>query len=332
MRSLDLVPSMLAIWRVGALYVPMDVGFPKNRLAYMVSNANVQVVITNWDALPLIEDSGIQSLCVEDIDVGFDVEQILPACASNSAMILFTSGSTGKPKGVEIRHSALLNCLLAAKDLLEFTAQSRMLAITTISFDISTNELLMPLLAGGCVDIGEDGLAGDGIRMSELIESRNPSHVQATVSTWKAVLAAGWKGNPEICLISAGEALSRETAEQLLAKSRCMWNLYGPTETTVYSSAYPVKSAPGKPMQIGRPLPNTQMYILNQAYQPVPIGAIGDRYIGGEGLAVGYWQKPELTNERFVTNPFRPGEKNVLNGRPGPLFTRRQYYLPGAHR
>ncbi len=223
-------------------------------------------------------------------------------------MIFFTSGSTGKPKGVEIRHRALLNCLLATREYLEFTPENSMLALTTPSFDVSTNELFMPLISGGCVDLGEDGLIADGLQLIERIRNRKPSHLQATASVLKLVLTAGWPGDKNICLISTGEALNRDLADQLLRKCRVLWNLYGPTETTVFSSAYRVETAPGTPMQIGRPFPNTQMFILDRRLEPVPIGAIGELYIAGEGLARGYWQKPELTRERFIPNPFHPGE------------------------
>ena len=315
-RSLDLIPALLGTWRVGALYVPMDIGFPKNRLAFMMSNADIQTVLTNQEFLSLIdEESNATGICIENVS---QVESMLagvsPARGSDSALILFTSGSTGKPKGVEIRHDALLNCLLATREYLEYTSQSSTLALTTASFDISTNELLMPLISGGCVDVGEDGLAANGLELAERIELRKPSHVQATASTWKAVLTAGWQGDKNIRLVSTGEALSRELAEQLLDRCHTLWNLYGPTETTVFSSAYQVISEPGKPMRIGRPLPNTQMYILDKGYQPVPIGAVGDLYIAGDGLAVGYWQRPELTDERFIANPFRAGERMYLTG------------------
>ena len=315
-RSLDLIPALLATWRVGALYVPMDIGFPKSRLSYMMSTADIQIVLTNREFLFLLaEESNATGVCVEDVNLqAKSATDILPARGSDSAIIFFTSGSTGKPKGVEIRHSALLNCLLATKEYLQFTPQSSMLALTTASFDISTNELLMPLISGGCVDVAEDGLAANGLELVECITLRKPTHVQATASTWKAVLTTGWQGDKNISLGSSGEALSRDLAEQLLGKCRVLWNLYGPTETTVFSSAYQVTSEPGKPMRIGRPLPNTQLYILDKQYQPVPVGAIGDLYIAGDGMAVGYWQRPELTAERFVANPFRAGERMYLTG------------------
>ena len=316
-RSLDLIPSILAVWQVGGLYVPLDAGFPKKRLAFMRADADIRIVITNRGLVGLLDEEPTPTpLFVDEVDRGARYASVGDPRPdlSESAMILFTSGSTGKPKGVEIRHRALLNCLLATKDYLGFDSTSSMLALTTISFDISTNELLMPLISGGCVDLGEDGLVADGIELAERLASRRPSHVQATPSTWKTVLAAGWKGSDDICLMSSGEALSRDLAEQLLGRSRVLWNLYGPTETTVYSSAYRVESAPEEPMRIGRPLPNTQMYILDGQHQPMPVGAVGELYIGGESLAVGYWQRPELTAERFVANPFRPGERMYRTG------------------
>lgn len=315
-RSLDLIPALLATWRVGALYVPMDIGFPKSRLSYMLSTAAIQVVLTNREFLTLLdEEAHTAGICVEDVNSQTTLTtEVSPTRGSDSAIIFFTSGSTGKPKGVEIRHSALVNCLLATKEYLEYTPQSSTLALTTASFDISTNELLMPLISGGCVEVAEDGLAANGIELVERITLRKPTHVQATASTWKAVLTAGWQGDKNISLASSGEALSRDLAEQLLGKCRALWNLYGPTETTVFSSAYQVVSEPSQPMRIGRPLPNTQMHILDKQYQPVPVGAVGDLYIAGDGLAIGYWQRPELTAERFIANPFRAGERMYLTG------------------
>ncbi|HXD12455.1 MAG TPA: amino acid adenylation domain-containing protein, partial [Anaerolineales bacterium] len=315
-RSLDLLPAMLAVWRMGAHYVPMDIGFPKSRIAYMLTDSDVQSVITNKDLTGLLEgEFASLVLCVEDVDAQISTSELPdPATGSDSAYIIYTSGSMGQPKGVQITHSALLNCLLALREYQEFTPASSMLALTTISFDVSANELFMPLIAGGCVDLAEDGLVADGLQIVERIASRKPSHIQLTASTWKSVLTAGWEGDKNICLASCGEAISRELAEQLLKKCRVLWNFYGPTETTVYSTAYQIESEPDQPMRIGRPLPNTQIYILDKQFQPVPIGAVGDLYIAGAGLAVGYWQRPELTNERFVASPFSTGERMYYTG------------------
>jgi non-ribosomal peptide synthetase component F len=257
-RSLDLIPALLATWRVGALYVPMDIGFPQQRIAYMLEDSNVHTILTNKELLNVLGDKfSSTALSVEDVNETSLTKSIETSTGADSAYIMYTSGSTGKPKGVELRHSALINCLLATKDYVEFSSTSSMLALTTISFDISTAEIFMPLIAGGCVELGDDGLAADGVELTERIQNLKPSHVQATPSTWKAVLSAGWNAQKDICLLSAGEALSRDLAEQLLPKCSVLWNLYGPTETTVFSSAYQVASEPEKPMRIGRPLPKS---------------------------------------------------------------------------
>lgn len=309
-RSPDLVAAMLAAWRVGALYVPLDQEFPPKRLAFMLADADVKATITDADLAPLVAEADLLLLDderrkTEDGDVANPAPSSVlrppsPATADDSAYIIYTSGSTGRPKGVEIMHRAVVNCVLGSQSLLGFGAGDSLLAITTVSFDISVVELFMPLAVGGILVLGEDGLAGDGLRLAERIEQVRPTYVQATPSTWKMALAAGWQGDPALHVAATGESLSRELAEQLLARAGRLWNLYGPTETTVYATACQVESAPDEPVRIGRPLPNTQLYILDEQMQPVPIGAVGELYIGGDGLARGYWQRPQLTAEQFL--------------------------------
>ncbi|HNA88759.1 MAG TPA: amino acid adenylation domain-containing protein, partial [Anaerolineales bacterium] len=315
-RSLDLLPTMLAVWRIGAAYVPIDIGFPKQRIDYVLADSNINILVANHEFLNLLgEDYPSPILWIEDIEKqSLSHTQTPPAHGADGAIIFYTSGSTGKPKGVEIRHSALLNSLLAVKEYLEFKTDGCMLALTTTSFDISTTEIFMPLMAGGCVDLAEDGLVADGVQLMERIQNHTPSHIQMTPSSWKSLLNAGWSGQEDICLLTAGEALSRDLAEQLLQRCRALWNLYGPTETTVYSIAHHVVLSPQEPIRIGRPLPNTRIYILDKKYQPVPIGVAGDLYIAGEGVSVGYWQRPDLTAERFIPDPFHAGERMYLTG------------------
>jgi myxalamid-type nonribosomal peptide synthetase MxaA len=315
-RSPDLVAAMLATWRVGAAYVPIDPDVPKRRIAFMLADAGVGTVITGRDLTDLIKpQSSVRSLCVDDQQQPSGFLPPMPASTGHdSAYIIYTSGSTGQPKGVEIVHHALVNCLLATQKLIGFSASDSLVAITTVSFDISTVELFVPLIAGGILELGEDGLAADGIRLAERLDACKPSYVQATPSTWKAVLAAGWGGSRDLCIGAAGEALSRGLAEQLLARGRALWNLYGPTETTVYVTACRVQSGAFDPIRIGRPLPNIQAYILDEQLQPVPVGVVGELYIGGDGLARGYVRRPELTRERFVASPFRPGQRLYRTG------------------
>jgi amino acid adenylation domain-containing protein/thioester reductase-like protein len=315
-RSPDLVASMLAAWRVGAAYVPLDFSFPKKRLDFMLLDAAVQAVLTSRDLVHMVPDQS--SACVLSAD---DPSQhalatvaVTAGKASDSAYIIYTSGSTGHPKGVDIAHRGLVNFLVATQELVDFKAGDSLLAITTVSFDISAMELFLPLVAGGILELAEDGLAADGIRLAERIERCRPSFVQATASTWKTVLATGWGGDRDLRIMSAGESLSRDLAEELLVRSQALWNLYGPTETTIQSTAYRVQSAPAEPMRIGRPYPNTQLYILDAQCQPVPRGVVGELYIGGAGLARGYWGRPELTKERFIPSPVCPGERLYRTG------------------
>lgn len=311
-RTPDLIAAMLAGWRVGGTLVPLDPEFPVSRIRFMVEDAEVGAVIASPCYTQLVGDGGsFEVLALEDSKLEGLREDIPwpgPEDGSDCAHIIYTSGSTGRPKGVEILHRGLTNAILSTRDLLEFGSTSSLLAITTVTFDISAAELFMPLVAGGMLEIAESGLAGDGFGLAEKIEALDPTHLQATASTWKAALTAGWKGDRKRCLVSTGEGLPRELAEQLLSRCRVLWNLYGPSETTIFSTAYRVESAPGELMRIGQPLPNTRIFILDEKMQPVPVGVVGELYIGGVGVARGYWQRPELTRQRFVRNPFSPEE------------------------
>ena len=310
-RSPDLVAAIFGAWRAGAAYVPIDPDLPKRRVGFMLADAAVGTIVTGHDLADIVDPAlGAPSLYV-DAASSYSTASLPTMPVSNggdSAYVIYTSGSTGQPKGVEILHRSLLNCLLATQELIGFAASDLLLAITTPSFDISTVELFMPLVVGGVLHLGEDDLQADGIRLAQRIDDCKPSYLQATPSTWKMILAAGWQGDRHLRMGVTGEAVSRDLAEQLLSKGQALWNLYGPTETTVYATAYRIRSAPDQPMRIGRPLSNTQLYILDEQRQPAPLGAVGELYIGGEGLARGYVGKPEQTRERFVPNPFRPGE------------------------
>jgi len=310
-RSPALIAALLATWRIGALYVPLDQGFPTRRLAFMLEDAGVGFMLTCRVLAPLLPHGFAgQAVFVDDLDNQSAElrDETQRAGAAGSAYIIYTSGSTGQPKGVEVGHQGLVNCLLAVQACVGFTVGDMLLAVTTPSFDISTVELFMPLIAGGVVDIAPEGVIADGVRLAEMITTHKPDFMQATPSTWKTLLAAGWHGDDHLCMGAGGEKLSRELAEQLLCRGRELWNLYGPTETTVWSTLCKMESGPGKPVPIGRPLANTQVYILDEQRQPVPLGATGELYIGGDGLARGYWGKPELKADRFVPDPFHPGE------------------------
>ncbi|MEO0935495.1 MAG: amino acid adenylation domain-containing protein, partial [Cyanobacteria bacterium J06641_2] len=238
----------------------------------------------------------------------------------NLAYIIYTSGSTGKPKGVQIMHKSLVNCLESMQQKPGITSNDTLLSVTTLSFDIAALELYLPLITSASLVIVSREIASDGIELIRSIEENQATIMQATPATWRLLLTAGWKGNQQLKVLCGGEALDINIAEELLNRSKEVWNLYGPTEATIWSSVTECRDVKfnvssiheedvmyyvsTKSVPIGKPINNTQFYVLNDDLQPVPIGVPGELYIGGGGLAKGYLNKPELTEERFILNPF----------------------------
>jgi len=184
-----------------------------------------------------------------------------------------------------------------------FTTDDVLLAVTTCAFDISVLEIFLPLAAGGKVVIAPREACSDGEQLAALINESGATMMQATPTTWHLLLEADWKGHPGLTILCGGEALSPGLARQLLGKANAVWNMYGPTESTVWSTMYQVKDVLSS-IPVGRPIANTEIYVLDAALQPVPDDVIGELYLGGDGLARGYHNRPELTAERFIANPF----------------------------
>ncbi|MEM7716854.1 MAG: amino acid adenylation domain-containing protein, partial [Cyanobacteria bacterium P01_A01_bin.68] len=225
----------------------------------------------------------------------------------NLAYIIYTSGSTGKPKGVQIMHKSLVNCLESMQQKPGIASSDILLSVTTLSFDITGLELYLPLVTGGCLAIVRREVATDGIELIKSIEENQVTIMQATPATWRLLLAAGWNGNQDIKILCGGEALDINVAEELLKRSKEVWNLYGPTEATIWSSVAKCRDDihnVSSNVPIGKPINNTQFYVLDDNLQLVPIGVPGELYIGGIGLAKGYLNKLELTAEKFIKNPF----------------------------
>ena len=239
----------------------------------------------------------------ENLDVAVTPEHL--------AYVLYTSGSTGKPKGVEVPRGALTNLLWSMREWLGLEPQDRLLAVTTIAFDIAGVDMWLPLLVGARVVIAsrEDSFNGD--RLREQITQEGITFLQATPVTWRLLLAAGWQGKSDIQVVCTGEAMPRELAGALAPLVRRLWNLYGPTETTIWSTGYIVRDGDA-PVHIGRPVANTKCYVLDAGRREVPIGVVGELYIGGAGLARGYLGRPELTAEKFIADPFVAGTNGRL--------------------
>jgi amino acid adenylation domain-containing protein len=311
-RSPDLLVALLGVLKAGGAYVPLDPVFPRERLLFMLRDAGVQVLLTQESLRAELSESGARFVCLDSdwSEISKQPSENLSSGAGpeNLAYVIYTSGSTGTPKGVEVPHRALANFLVSMQVKPGLTEKDILLAVTTASFDIAALELYLPLTVGASVNLVSRETASDGQRLRESLAASGATCMQATPTTWRLLINAGWEGQPNLKVLCGGEALHRELANELVRRASSAWNMYGPTETTVWSSVHRMTSGTG-PVCIGRPIANTELYVLDSAMQPVPIGVPGDLYIGGEGLARGYRNRPELTAEKFVSHPFsrQPG-------------------------
>ena len=306
-RSMDMVIALMAILKAGGAYVPLDPEYPRDRLRFMAEDAAVAIVLTSEGLSDRFDARACRILCLdrEQKRISQEVDHNLSPTATSQdlAYILYTSGSTGQPKGVEIPHRALVNFLCSMRQEPGCSAQDVMVSVTTLSFDIAGLELYVPLLVGARVEIVSRAVAMDGRQLRTVCESVQPTIMQATPATWRMLIEAGWLGSKRLTVLCGGEALPSDLAGALLDRSAALWNMYGPTETTIWSTIEKIQRV-DQEISIGRPIANTEVYILDQFLHPVPVGVSGELYIGGHGLARGYRRRPELTKERFVPHPF----------------------------
>ncbi|WP_306317877.1 MULTISPECIES: amino acid adenylation domain-containing protein [unclassified Streptomyces] len=318
-RGAPLVAALLGVLAADAAYVPLDPNLPVDRLSYMAEDSRARLLLSerrlSEEWLP-----GLPVLCVDDPQATVQgavapTQESADASgpAHDLAYILYTSGSTGRPKGVAIGHRALVNLLLSFRDQTGFTDADSLLAVTTISFDIAAVELFLPLITGGRVIVCDSETVADGARLAARIEECGATWMQATPTSWRMLRDAGWSGSARLNVICGGEELPLDLAEFLTGRVRSLINAYGPTETTIWSTAGPVEPAVG--VDIGAPLANTRLYVLDPHGRRVEPGLPGELWIGGDGLAVGYWDRAELTEERFVTGlPAAPAERLYRTG------------------
>jgi amino acid adenylation domain-containing protein len=306
-RSVEMVVGLLGILKAGGAYVPLDPAFPRERLAFMLQDSQVPVLLTQASLLNELPAHSARAICLDA-----DWETIAQENAENPeggatpadlAYILYTSGSTGKPKGVQIPHRALTNFLLSMQIEPGLTGNDVLVSVTTLSFDIAGLELYLPLITGAHVVVVSHEVAADGALLLKALDRYHATVMQATPATWRIMIDSGWISTPDLKMLCGGEALPRDLANQILERGGTLWNMYGPTETTIWSSTYEVRHDDA-PIHLGHPIANTQFYILDGRFQPVPIGVPGELYIGGDGVARGYLNRPDLTAERFLNNPF----------------------------
>ncbi|KOP26732.1 peptide synthetase [Hapalosiphon sp. MRB220] len=314
-RSLEMIIALLAILKVGGGYIPLEPTYPQDRLAFMLEDSQISVLLTQQHLLKTLRDHHAQIICLdsdwESITAHQQNSVNSEVHSSNLSYIIYTSGSTGKPKGVQIIHRSVVNCLTAMQQKLQLTNTDSLLSVTTLSFDIAVLEIFLPLVTGANLILVSREVATDGIQLLQKLNNSAVTIMQATPATWRMLLDTDWEGNAQLKILCGGEALPQNLASQLCQKAASVWNLYGPTETTIWSTIHQVDEREAL-VPIGRPIANTQIYILDKSLQPVPVGITGELYIGGAGLARGYFNQPKLTQEKFIPNPFGSGSESCI--------------------
>jgi amino acid adenylation domain-containing protein len=330
-RSLELVIGLLGILKAGGSYLPLDPIYPKERISYILTDAAKQghppLVITQKRMLANLPSHEGKVICIDDdwdeiaqekkdnLEISVDAEGL--------AYVIYTSGTTGNPKGVMISHRAVVNFLNSMSKKPGLTSNDVMLSVTTISFDIAALEIFLPLITGARIVLASFEKTISGNLLAEEIEKNQVTVMQATPSVYRLLLDSGWKGSSRLKILCGGEAFPPNLVGRLLPIVKEIWNMYGPTETTIWSTVYQVRNEAAN-IPVGRPIDNTQIYILDQYLKPTPVGVAGELYIGGDGIAHGYFQNDTLTKERFIPNPFKPEGAGDLIYKTGDLA----YYLP----
>ncbi|MFI6887766.1 amino acid adenylation domain-containing protein [Streptosporangium canum] len=341
-RTTGMVVAVLAVWAAGGAYVPLDPAFPEDRLRMMREDAGIGLVLTQPGVDPRLLDGvprvlslapdgtvpapgptpagGVSGQGAVPVWGGAPASLADPTppaaeTAVDLAYLIYTSGSTGRPKGVAVPQRAVTNLLGSFMRRLELTAEDRWLAVTTLSFDISVLELLLPLACGARVVVASAREAADGRALRDLAVAEGITVMQATPATWRVLLEAGGVPGTVGTRLCGGEALPRDLADALLGAGVRLWNVYGPTETTVWSTAGPVAPAPSA-VDLGEPIDETSLYLLGEGGEPVADGEPGELHIGGTGVARGYHGMAARTAARFLPDPFagRPGARMYATG------------------
>lgn len=323
-RSIPMLVSLLAILKAGAAYLPLDPAYPAERITYMLADSSAKMLLVSaayQDKFPSeAKETNIDELWIK-LD-SYDTQNPgIKISGEDLAYVIYTSGSTGKPKGVKVTHLNLVNFLLSMQKQPGINDADRLLAITTISFDIAGLEMYLPLISGAEVVIAPSDAVRDGRLLISLIDQKDITMLQATPSSWQMLLDAGLQKRQHLKGLSGGEPLPKELADHLLDLIPELWNMYGPTETTIWSTLKRVQ--PGeKQITVGAPVDNTRIYILDETGVPLPDGVMGEICIGGTGVAAGYLDRTQLTAEKFIDDTFSdlPGSKLYRTGDLGKIL------------
>ncbi len=315
-RGSAVVTGILAAWRAGGGYLPLDPDWPAERLTAMVADAGCPVLVTHGAAgVQLPGGHTVIDLDTADLAALPTTPPHGTPAPGTIAYLLYTSGSTGRPKGVTLTHGGVQNLLSAMDGLLDLSAADHVAAITTPSFDVSIVEMFAPLLRGAQVTVVPAGEVHDANLLRQRLVETGATVVQGTPSVWRLLVAAGGVPATVRLRITGGEALTRDLADALQTDGARLVDGYGPTETTVYSAAGTVPSGPA-PIRLGGPVGATTLHVLDPALRPVPDGVLGELHIGGAGVARGYRDQPGMTAARFLPDPFSttPGARLYATG------------------
>ena len=312
-RSLEMIVTLLGILKAGGAYLPLDPSLPQERLKFMLKDAQVSVLLTQEKLLKHFEDFSNPIICIDKdwATITQHSQENPTSCVTldNLAYVIYTSGSTGKPKGVLLQHRGLSNLAKAQIEVFNLQPSNHILQFASLSFDASIFEIVMALQTGATLYLANTESLLPGQPLLQLLREKAITHVTLP----PAVLAVlPTESLPALqTIICAGESCTDDIVKRWWNSQRRFFNAYGPTEATVWSTIAEISTMSEKP-PIGRPIANTQIYILDKHLQPLPIGIAGELYISGEGLAQGYLNRPELTTEKFIINPFSDKKKARL--------------------